>query len=389
MTKKLAIIGAGPGGLATARVFLENTSDYDITIFEKNAGVGGLWYYPENDRNGRVMYDNLETNLDKRLMQFSGFPFEEKVRKFPLRQDVWKYLEDYYQTFIAKNGRVHLHFNTEVKSLEKANDWIVKTIEVNDNNNKDKVEKVYDFDYVVVANGHFTVPFFPKPVPGFKEWLENKAVLHASEFQNGLFAKGKNVVVVGNGSSGTDIANQLSTLSDKVYNSINKEVVSEEDHSPDDLFKTIPRIQSVDWSKHSVTLVDGEVIEGIDYLLYATGYYYDFPFVLEPEKRAALLGNETEQHSLHVGSLWKQLIYAKDSSLAFSLIPLGIVPFPLAELQASVIAKVFNGKIKVNPDSKNETNKKYDTGEDIAYYRDLQSILDKNGGAEDLSLIHI
>ena len=43
MNKTVAIIGAGPGGLATG-VLLKKAGVDDFVILEKNAGVGGTWY---------------------------------------------------------------------------------------------------------------------------------------------------------------------------------------------------------------------------------------------------------------------------------------------------------------------------------------------------------
>jgi len=39
--EKLALIGAGPMGLAAAKLLVEH--DVDFQGFELNAGVGGLW----------------------------------------------------------------------------------------------------------------------------------------------------------------------------------------------------------------------------------------------------------------------------------------------------------------------------------------------------------
>ena len=89
--KRLAIIGGGPGGLAAARVFSQSLPNFEIEIFVKDYDIGGVWHYPEQESDGRVMYDHLETNISKKLMQFSGFPFEENVPLYPSRRNIWEY----------------------------------------------------------------------------------------------------------------------------------------------------------------------------------------------------------------------------------------------------------------------------------------------------------
>lgn len=41
-TKRVAVIGAGPAGLTVAYELLKRSSEFDITIFEKEKVVGGL-----------------------------------------------------------------------------------------------------------------------------------------------------------------------------------------------------------------------------------------------------------------------------------------------------------------------------------------------------------
>lgn len=47
--KQICVIGAGISGLVTAKTFIEE--GYDVTVFEKQKGLGGVWEksrtYPE------------------------------------------------------------------------------------------------------------------------------------------------------------------------------------------------------------------------------------------------------------------------------------------------------------------------------------------------------
>ena len=68
--KRVAVIGAGPGGLAAAQLL--NSLGYEVTIFEKNANAGGLLRYgiPNFKLNKYVINRRIE------LMEAEGIKFE-------------------------------------------------------------------------------------------------------------------------------------------------------------------------------------------------------------------------------------------------------------------------------------------------------------------------
>lgn len=390
IVKRLAIIGGGPGGLAAARVFLKNSPNYEINLFEADCTVGGLWHYPNSGRHGRPMYDHLETNITKHLMQFSGFPFPKEVPLYPWRINVFEYLKSYYDTFIENETRVKVHLNTRVYHLSKdASVWNLSAKNGMDNSVQD-----YQFDYVVVANGHHHEPKIPGNVAGLDEWIKSGAAFAARDFQNCEFAKDKNVIVVGNGSSGSDILNQVSTVARKVYHSVRnvEKVASTTGYPQFEGLKTVPTITKVDWPTRTVDFSDGTQATEIDYLVYATGYLYSLPF-LDSSLRADLLGDAGKTSAPRVYNLWKQIFYVKDPTLAFSLLPQLIVPFPLAELQAALMVKAFNGDLVVSQKSDDELDPNLATKQpgyhpipdfkDVDYYRELQDLLDRAGGAKD------
>lgn len=390
VAKRLAIIGSGPGGLATARVFLNNAPNVEIDLFESDKSVGGLWHYPDDGRDGRAMYDHLETNITKHIMKFSGFPFPDDVPTYPWRSDVFQYLKSYYKKFIEKESRISVHLNTRVSDLSKSGSlWTIVS-----KNSQTSEQTSKDFDYVVIANGHYSDPKIPSNIDGLKEWFDNGAAWPAKDFQNCKFAKDKTVVVVGNGSSGQDIMNQVSTVAKKVYHSVKDvpTVLSTTGYPPAHAVTAIPRIKSTNWAKRSIELEDGRTLENIDYLVYATGYLYSLPFV-EDSIRAQLLGGTGQVSSSRVYELWEQIFFVKDPTLAFSLLPQLVVPFPLAELQAALMVKAFNGQLSVPKLSDDELEPEVykkranyhgiSDFADVDYYRKLQSILDNAGGDKD------
>ncbi|EDO14453.1 hypothetical protein Kpol_260p3 [Vanderwaltozyma polyspora DSM 70294] len=382
--KRLAIIGGGPGGLAAARVFLENAKGFQVELFESDSEIGGVWHYcDDEDKEGRVMYDYLETNIPKELMKFSGYPFPDSVSKFPKRGDVWKYLKSYFKEFIESQSAFKAHLNTKVSNVfKKDGEWMV--VVKDESNDVDE----YVFDYVIFANGHYSTPRIPNEIPGLNQWFENNSAFHSKDFQNCEFAKGKNVIVIGNGSSGQDITIQLSSVAKKVYNSVHDVEKSQcVAIGLTNLIEIIPSIDETEWINHSVKLSNGKVLNDIDFIVSATGFYYDLR-ILEPNLRKDLLGTTSvsETAGTKMYNLWEQIFYVNDKTIAFSLLPQLVIPFPLAELQASVMVKVFTNKLEVpsTPQGNDDPNYHYFPNyTDIDYYRLLQSLLDSHDGDKD------
>ena len=118
--------------------------------------------------------------------------FDSKIPRYPSRQAVVDYLEDYQRTF-----DIQPVFNTEAKSIRKENDlWVTET------NN----EGTYQSSYVIMATGAFG-----KPKPVYFEGMEGFTgrILHSSQYKTGKDFKGQKVLVVGFGNSACEIAIDL------------------------------------------------------------------------------------------------------------------------------------------------------------------------------------
>ena len=68
----VAVIGAGPCGLAACKSLQE--SGIDFVCFEARLGVGGIWNVEDRQGSG---YRSLHTNTSKRGMYYSDFPCPE------------------------------------------------------------------------------------------------------------------------------------------------------------------------------------------------------------------------------------------------------------------------------------------------------------------------
>src|ERR1043165_10246902 len=151
-------------------------------IIEKEAEVATPW---------RNHYERLHLHTNKRVSNLPYKPFERSIPRYPSREQVVKYLEDYQEQF-----NIRPEFNTEAKSIKQNGDgWITET-----NNG------IFKSRYVIIATGAFGKP---KPVrfPGM-ETFPGK-ILHSYEYKNGRDFNGQSVLVVGFGNSACDIAIDL------------------------------------------------------------------------------------------------------------------------------------------------------------------------------------
>lgn len=343
--RKVAIVGAGPAGLACVKALNMEPVSYDIDMYDSRSFIGGVWNYLDNkseynsdeDVAARNEYDfspiyrNLNTNIPHLLMEYADVHFPDNTDQFPMKEVVLDYVRKYASTI----GPVNVHLNSKVVDVVKANDkWRVTVENVK---TQDQICNVYDG--VMVCNGHFNVPRFPK-VKGLDEWMQKdrKSITHARYYDSADRFKDQTVLVVGALSSGSDIAVQLQASAKHIYVSCSPGTLLEKFTSP--LIELIPRIDEYNVEDRSIKLGD-KIIKGIDSVIFCTGYLYDMPFL-------SSLGVGKDYY---IGDLYKQMFYTKDPLLTFIGLGKNVSPLPLSECQASVIARYYSGRLKLPPQS--------------------------------------
>jgi hypothetical protein len=188
----VALIGAGPSGLAGARCLQKHGIAFQG--FEAHSDVGGLW----NMGNPRsTVYESAHLISSKRMTEFSEFPMPEGAADYPSHRE----LLDYFRAFADHFGlRQHFRFGVRVRRVEPVSDapdtrWRV-TIETSDGQTE-----TAEYKGVVVANGTLSEPNMPRFEGEFAGEL-----LHTSAYKTADLFKGKRVLIVGAGNSGCDIA---------------------------------------------------------------------------------------------------------------------------------------------------------------------------------------
>ena len=185
------IIGAGPSGLAMAGRLKKSGIPFEI--LEKSGDVGITW---------RNHYDRLHLHTDKKYSELPHFPFPKDYPTFVPKAKYIEYLDSYVKHFAIKPL-----FNQEVISVERTSGvWLVKT----------KTGE-YQAKNVILSTGYNRVPRIPR----FEGQEKFKGeIFHVHHYKNGKAYTGKNVLVVGYGNSGAEIALDLYECGAKTFVSI-------------------------------------------------------------------------------------------------------------------------------------------------------------------------
>lgn len=186
----VAVIGAGAAGLTSARWLRD--AGLAVTVFERTRAVGGIWR-PDTG----LAYPSLRTNTSKQRTAFSDLEFDAAAPDFPAREEVLAYLERYAEVTGVRDAIRFGHGVTSVRPASSGG-WTVDD---------------EHFDLVVVTTGLFGRA--REPVLVGRERFRGP-ITHSSVYRDASAYAGRDVVIAGAGSSGADIAVDLSTVARSV-----------------------------------------------------------------------------------------------------------------------------------------------------------------------------
>lgn len=248
--RRVAVIGAGPAGAITVDALAQERAFDVIRVFERREAAGGCWsVFPKSttadraniDRVGDTtkpptetnlgalaarsadpplpipsvlpsftckapqkrftdssIYPYLESNIDHVPMQFTQEPIPSVQSKrsvelhgedTPFRH--WTVMREYVQSLVKRRGyEDFLSYRTTVELAEKrGSEWKLVL-------RKEGVERDYWwvewFDAVVVASGHYSVPYIPSIV-GLEAMEKSRpgSIVHSKHFRGKDLYKGK------------------------------------------------------------------------------------------------------------------------------------------------------------------------------------------------------
>lgn len=312
MSFRIAILGAGPSGLAQIRAFeaarLAGADIPEIVCYEKQSDLGGLWNYTWRtglDAYGEPvhgsMYRYLWSNGPKECLEFADYSFEEHfgrpIPSYPPRA----VLRDYIMGRVEKSGaRKYIRFNTAVHWVDYAEETGKFAVTVRDL--KQDILCTEEFDYVVVATGHFSTPNAP-----YFEGLDQfpGRVMHAHDFRDACEFAGKDLLLIGSSYSAEDIGTQCHKYGAKsVTFSYRSEAMG---FDWPDSFKEVPLLTKV--IGKTAYFKDGSS-QDVDAIILCTGYQHHFPFL--PDELTLNTHNR-----LYPEGLYKGIFLEKNPKLVF------------------------------------------------------------------------
>ncbi|BDA83473.1 potassium transporter [Aureimonas sp. SA4125] len=344
MTKRVAVIGAGPSGLAALRAFetakRAGADVPEVVCFEKQSNWGGLWNYTWRtglDEFGEPvhgsMYRYLWSNGPKECLEFADYSFEEHfgrpIPSYPPRA----VLHDYIAGRVEKSGvRPYIRFCTPVRWVSF--DEATRKFSVTVKDLSSDTHETSQFDHVIVANGHFSVPNVPH-FQGIDSFPGR--VMHAHDFRAADEFAGKDVLLVGASYSAEDIGIQCFKYGAKsiTYSYRTKPM----GFAWPEGFEERPLLQKL--VGKVAHFKDGTSKE-IDAIVLCTGYQHCFPFL--PDDLRLKTNNRLYPLGLYKGVVWQdnpQLMYIGMQDQYYT--------FNMFDAQAWFVRDVILGRIALPP----------------------------------------
>lgn len=191
--KRVAILGAGPAGIVSAKYALEN--GFIPVVFEKKSLPGGLW------SSGTAIWEDMHSNSSRYSVMFSDFGWPDKASIIPSAKDVYNYLLSYIDHF--KIGS-HFRFNTLVQLVKQLPNKKWQIIWTNYLTG-DRTTEVYDF--LICSSGLHCMSSVP-PIKNSENYKGE--ILHSNNYKSkDPLLKNKRVIIVGNSYSGAEISSHL------------------------------------------------------------------------------------------------------------------------------------------------------------------------------------
>lgn len=174
---EIVVVGAGAAGLATAALL--QREGLRPLVLEAGPEPGAAW---------RERYDRLHLHTPRLLSGLPGLRIPRRYGRWVARDDLIEYFRDYTAVH-----DIDVRLDCRVERLEPS--WRLHT----------SGGEIHA-DHVVVATGYNGAPFVPD-WPGRESFTGE--LLHSSQYRSPAPYRGRDVLVVGAGNSGAEIAHDL------------------------------------------------------------------------------------------------------------------------------------------------------------------------------------
>ncbi|OCK87034.1 FAD dependent oxidoreductase [Cenococcum geophilum 1.58] len=364
---RVGIIGAGVSGIVTAAHLIE--VGVDVTVLERLSKPGGRRpigpefpsilaskgeVYPKNSQPDLEQsppgpcYLGLTNNVSTRLLQTEVSAWPSGTPDF-VHHPV---IEDYIQNMSRTTG-------VDAITLYGA--------------------RVTDQFDGVVASGHHHAPRVPDLL-GLKDWRAAwpTRIWHSRSYRKPDEFRGKNILLIGAGTSSTDIERELGPVAGIIYqssrgggfdlsakllpeNGIRVGVIASFDG--DVCQHQATHLLDDDPLPGTITLESGQQLCNIHFVVVCTGYHITLPFLssfhedntpVEEASDTILVTDGWRVHNLH-----KHVFYIPDPTLVFIGLPYHVSTFNLYDFQAVAVAAVFSGRVALPSEEMREEYRNY------------------------------
>lgn len=242
-----------------------------------------------------ALHENLHTNITPELMSFTQEPFPAKLSArslseygpgAPFRHH--SAIREWVEGVFARGGHEKLlELNTTVERAEKTGgEWVVTLRKETLGRNFWWQER---FDALVVATGHYNVPWFPS-IDGLVEYDRKfpGVILHSKHFRSAAKFRDKKVVVVGGSVSAHEVVHEvLGAAQHPVYASVRGDPIAAFGWEPFDHPHIVVKkgITKFDAATGRIIFEDGSHLDGVDHVVFGTGYSFSFPFLPRVQER--------------------------------------------------------------------------------------------------------
>ncbi|HLZ83649.1 MAG TPA: NAD(P)/FAD-dependent oxidoreductase [Caulobacteraceae bacterium] len=193
--RRIAIIGAGPGGLCMG-IKLKAAGYDDFVIIEKSAGVGGTWY--------NTRYPGLTCDVKSYIYDFTFEPNPRWSGHYAGQPEILAYME----RVATKYGlRPHLKLGVKVTAAHWSDEtatWRLAT---------DGVEDIV-VDVLVAAQGMFNELNWPD-IAGLDDFAGT--VFHASRWREDHDLAGRRVAVIGTAAAAVQFVPEIAPATGQLY----------------------------------------------------------------------------------------------------------------------------------------------------------------------------
>ncbi|MCZ4497560.1 MAG: hypothetical protein JWQ74_113 [Marmoricola sp.] len=193
----VAIIGAGASGIAAAIQFERLGVPY--VIYERQSGIGGTWHLNH--------YPDARVDTSSFLYQYKfvkNYPWPEY---FASQKEVKKYLEHVAASFGVAD-KIVFDVDMERATFQDDETWSLSL------RHRDGRTETVRANVIISAAGQFSTPKRPD-IPGVESF--EGEFFHTTAWDDNFDPVGRQIAVIGNGSTGVQLMPKLAQSAAKVY----------------------------------------------------------------------------------------------------------------------------------------------------------------------------